>query len=109
MPLQRVCSTIFLVPQGRQPHAGGVSRRFLSDERRRRVGCVPLHRVASSRNWVALCGGCGSIVFGGVKDFLLAAWRSLKKTGGSRRRQRAVVPIGTKKVVGLFRSGLIVS
>ena len=93
MPLQRVCSTIFLVPQGRQPHAGGVSRRFLSEE----------------RNWVALCGGCGSIVFGGVEDFLLAAWRSAKKTGGSRRRQGAAVPVGTKTVVGLFRSGLIVS
>ena len=33
---------------------------------RRRVGCVPLHKVRSSRNCARLCGGCGSVELGGV-------------------------------------------
>ena len=53
--------------------------------------------------------GCGSIVFGGVASLPLAAWRAPKKTGGSRRRHRAVVPVGTKTVVELIGSGLIAS
>ena len=43
--------------------------------------------------------GCGSIGLGGVVSLLLAACVRRLETGGSRRRQRAAVPIGTKKMV----------
>ena len=53
--------------------------------------------------------GCGSIEFGGVKGSLLAACARRLETGGSRRRQGAAVPIGTKKMVGLPGSGMTAS
>ena len=50
--------------------------------------------------------GCGSIELGGVEDSLLAAGALRLETGGSRRRQGADVPVGTKKMVGLPGSGM---
>ena len=38
------------------------------------------------------------MVFGGVVSLLLAACASLRSTVGSRRRQGAVVPVGTKRM-----------
>ena len=67
-------STTVLVPTGTShplPVPSGTGS--LSEGCRRRVGCVPLHRVSSSRNWAESYRGCGSIVFGGVGSLLLAA------------------------------------
>ena len=52
-----------------------------------------------SRHLTRLGSSCGSIEFGGVVSQLLAACARRFKTGGSRRRQGAAVPIGTKKMV----------
>ena len=42
--------------------------------------------------------GCGSIEFGGVGSLLLTACALAQRTGGSRRRHGAAVPVGTKKM-----------
>ena len=99
-PSDRQTSTIVLAPQGRQPSAVGVSRRFGKVRAQAASGMCAIAQSAIEPQ-------LGDSLVGLRLDSHLVVWFTyysaacVRRLGtvGSRRRQGAAVPIGTKKVV----------